>query len=396
MLTLSTGSATLSFIANKVASDPAGMSVISGDQQIALAGTTLPAPILIAVADRFGNPVLGQTASFMVTSGGGDVGPTATADAAGAITVPSWKLGRTALPQLVRAAVGDATLDVSATVKTDYHIDIRFFGPEPTEAQRALFTNAAARLSAIVIGDLPNVTLTDFDVARACGVFDLPTLNETVDDVVIYASVQNIDGGKNSGRSRAMRIQECGVRTLTTVGVMEFDAADIDRLAANGTLQDVITHEMLHVLGIGTLWSDRRLLQAEGTAGVTYLGRGGAGGCFDSGGASVCGSGVPVENNGVPGTTDAHWRETTFQSELMTGYVNAGAIPLSAITVGSLQDMGYIVNMLAADPFRVPPPVHRRTQFPAMAGGKAPAEPGVLISPTGVVTRSGGLGIPRR
>jgi hypothetical protein len=57
---------------------------------------------------------------------------------------------------------------------------------------------------------------------------------------------------------------------------MQFDAADIERLTANGTLQDIITHEMLHVLGVGTLWSDRRLLQSEGTSSVTYLGRGGA------------------------------------------------------------------------------------------------------------------------
>ncbi len=389
VLTLTAGLATLSFIANKVASDPAAMTVISGDQQSALAGSALAAPILIAVTDRFGNTVLGQTASFTVASGGGDVGATADADAAGAITVPSWRLGRTALPQVVHVAVGNVTLDVSATVQTDYHIDIRFFGPGLTEAQQTLFTNAAARLSAIVTGDLADVTLTDFDTARACGMFGLPTLNEVVDDVVIYASVQNIDGaGKILAEAGPCGFRNAASGFLTTVGVMEFDAADIERLAANGTLQDVITHEMLHVLGIGTLWSDRRLLQAEGTSAVTYLGRGGAGGCFDSGGASVCGSGVPVENNGVPGTTDAHWRETTFQSELMTGYVNLGGMPLSAITVGSLQDMGYAVNMLAADPFHVPIAGASANTIPADVGGweKRPPSPGVLISPSGVVT----------
>ena len=355
VLTLTVGSATLSFIANKVASDPAAMSIISGDQQTGLAGATLAAPILIGVTDRFGNTVLGQTVSFTVTKGGGDVGATATADASGTITVPSWRLGRTALPQVVHAAVGDAMLDVSATVQTAYHIDVRFFGPTLSEAQQAVFTNAAARLSAVVIGDLPDVTLKGFDAIRACGFRELPTLDEVVDDVVIFASVQNIDGGGNILAAAG----PCGFRNaasgfLTTVGVMEFDAADVEGLVANGTLQDVITHEMLHVLGIGTLWSDRELLQDEGTTTVTYLGRGGAGGCFDSGGAPVCGAGVPVENHGGPGTADSHWRESTFQTELMTGYVNTGGMPLSAITVGSLQDMGYIVNMLAADPFQVP------------------------------------------
>jgi hypothetical protein len=61
-----------------------------------------------------------------------------------------------------------------------------------------------------------------------------------------------------------------------------------------------------------------------------------------------------VENNGVPGTADAHWRESTFGNELMTGYVNLNGMPLSAITVGSLADLGYEVNPLAADPYRVP------------------------------------------
>jgi hypothetical protein len=389
VLTLTSGSATLSFIANKVASDPASIVAISGDLQSALAGAPLASPILLSVADRFGNSVLGQTASFTVTGGGGEVAAiTATADATGTITVPSWRLGRTALPQVVHVAVADAALDLTTSVQTDFHIDIRFFGPSMTEAQEALFTNAAARLSAIIIGDLPDVTLRDFDVAQACGLPGLPTLNETVDDVVIYASVQDIDG---AGRILA-EAGPCGFRNfgsghLTSVGVMAFDAADIERIGANGTLQDVITHEMLHVLGIGTLWSVRNLLQSPGTPNVTYLGRGGAGGCFDSGGAPVCGAGVPVENNGVPGTADAHWRESTFQSELMTGYVNLGGMPLSSITVGSLQDMGYTVNMLAADPFHVPLAGASTTIIPGEGGWeRRPPSDGVLISPTGVVT----------
>jgi leishmanolysin len=388
VLTLTAGTGTLSFIANKLAGDPAALAPISGDQQSGFAGAPLAAPIVVEVFDRFGNPVQGQTASFTVTSGGGQVGATAITDAAGAITVPSWTLGRTALPQTVHVTVGSATLDLSAMVQTDYHIDVRFFGPGMTVAEQTLFINAAARLSAIITGDVPDVTLNSFNVSAACGIQGLPMLDGKVDDVVIYASVQNIDG---AGRILASA-GPCGFRNgaagfLPTVGVMEFDAADMDRLAANGTLQDVITHEMLHVLGIGTLWSDRGLLQAEGTSSVTYLGRGGAGGCFDSGGASVCGSGVPVENNGVPGTADAHWRETTFQSELMTGYVNVGAMPLSAITVGSLQDMGYVVNMLAADPFHVPLPGASGNTIPGDGEWeRRPPSPGVLISPTGVVT----------
>jgi len=35
----------------------------------------------------------------------------------------------------------------------------------------------------------------------------------------------------------------------------------------------------------------------------------------------------------------------------MTGYVNAGSMPLSQLTVRSLADLGYTVSAAAADPF---------------------------------------------
>jgi hypothetical protein len=39
----------------------------------------------------------------------------------------------------------------------------------------------------------------------------------------------------------------------------------------------------------------------------------------------------------------------------MTGYVNgATSMPLSAMTISSLADLGYAVNLLAADPYTVP------------------------------------------
>ena len=63
---------------------------------------------------------------------------------------------------------------------------------------------------------------------------------------------------------------------------------------------------------------------------------------------------VPVENGGGPGTRDAHLRESVFTNELMTGYVGPGRdLPLSRITIASLADLGYQVNVGAADPFRV-------------------------------------------
>ena len=187
---------------------------------------------------------------------------------------------------------------------------------------------------------------------------------------MIYASVQPIDStGRILAEAGPCTYRPDAQGNLTAVGVMLFDSADLANMTAQGTLQDVITHEMLHVVGIGTLWDTKHLLVGAGTSAVSYFGAQGVAGCVNDGGSTTCAQSVPVENNGVPGTTDSHWRETTFGSELMTGYVNYGGMPLSGITVGSLADMGYVVNPLAADPYRVPVSGASQNRVPAPASG---------------------------
>jgi hypothetical protein len=63
---------------------------------------------------------------------------------------------------------------------------------------------------------------------------------------------------------------------------------------------------------------------------------------------------VPVEGDGGPGTALAHWHETTFKNELMTGFLSGQAQPLSAMTVNSLIDLGYQVNKNSAETFTMP------------------------------------------
>ena len=63
---------------------------------------------------------------------------------------------------------------------------------------------------------------------------------------------------------------------------------------------------------------------------------------------------VPVENTGGQGTQDSHWRDTVFGNEQMTGFVGDAGNPLSRMTVASLQDMGYQVNLNAAEPYQLP------------------------------------------
>jgi len=63
---------------------------------------------------------------------------------------------------------------------------------------------------------------------------------------------------------------------------------------------------------------------------------------------------VPVENTGASGTTDGHWRETVFRNELMSGFIAAPGNPLSRLTAASLGDLGYQVDMGAAEAYVLP------------------------------------------
>ena len=133
---------------------------------------------------------------------------------------------------------------------------------------------------------------------------------------------------------------------------MSFDSADLAKMEADGTLVDVITHEMGHVIGIGTIWEHKGVLVGAGTVNPRFTGTNAKKeyGILKGTGPTP----VPVENGGGAGTRDSHWRESVFKNELMSGFIAAPNNPLSKVTVASLQDLGYQVDMSAAEAFTLP------------------------------------------
>ena len=140
---------------------------------------------------------------------------------------------------------------------------------------------------------------------------------------------------------------------LPATGVMSFDTADLARMEADGSLLHVITHEMGHVLGIGTVWKYHGYLQGEGSINPTFVGPKAMQEYGTLTGENISKS-IPVANTGGTGTRDAHWREDVFGNELMTGFLDRGMNPLSRMTIASLEDIGYEVNYNAADAFILP------------------------------------------
>jgi Bacterial Ig-like domain (group 2)/Leishmanolysin len=342
-----------------------GISAAAGNGQSAPAGSPVPIPPSVQVLDAQLQPMAGVTVSFQVTGGGGSVsGGETTTNASGIATVGSWTIGSGGINTMTATAAGPS-LDgnpVTFVATTDaaggYNIQIRYLGV-PSSDQLLAFARAEIRWESLVTGDLANVPIAI--PSGKCG-SNAPEVDETIDDLVIFATLQPIDGpGATLGAAGPCFIRNIGEQTI--IGRMFFDVADLELIETNDLLDEVILHEMMHVLGFGTLWEEQGLLADKSQTtpptppGVDphFTGAQAIGEFDDAGGDTYTGGKVPVENEGGAGTADSHWRETVFGSELMTGFVDLGTNPLSRISIASLADMGYVVDLAEADPYSLGP-----------------------------------------
>ncbi|MEP7380700.1 MAG: leishmanolysin-related zinc metalloendopeptidase [Gemmatimonadota bacterium] len=261
-----------------------------------------------------------------------------------------WRLGALTSTQTVRATIGAFAVAVVAHARSDFTIEVRFPGSEPSPEFQAAFRHAADRIRTAVVGDLPDVTVQSLNVS-SCGGGAGGTLSETIDDIIIFASVAPIDGiGKVLARAGPCFVRNTTLQSL--VGTMQFDDADALTLLNTGRFEAVVLHEMLHIVGIGSLWRFKNLVDSLGTTEPRYIGAIGVARCALIGFGTQCAPGVPVENTGGSGTAGVHWRESTFDRELMTGFTESTPdMPFSVLSVGSLADHGYEVNEKAADRF---------------------------------------------
>lgn len=234
-----------------------------------------------------------------------------------------------------------------------YNITITFKGTWTTAFQN-IFIGAANRISAIVVGDIP----------------DVRTRSGIVDDITISAELKAIDGvGGILGQAGPTSLRS--VSYLPATAMMQFDSADAQQYLNAGLFDEIVTHEMLHSIGFGTIWANLGL-----TRGPSFIGANAVGVynkmvdnyAASHGGSTTLANGtvltrgaVPLETTGGPGTAGAHWSEVLFDTELMTGYLDvptpataAVPDPLSALTVASLKDLGYVVSAIPPiDPYKL-------------------------------------------
>ena len=159
-----------------------------------------------------------------------------------------------------------------------------------------------------------------------------------VDDLYVTAEVKTIDGaGGILGQAGPSSVWTAS--QLTAAGQMQFDVADALDYLGQGLWDDIVTHEMMHVLGFGTLWNYGN--DADLVTGFQYTGAAAVDAYELATGETH--SYIPVENTGGSGTAGSHWDEEALGNELMTGYIN-NTNYLSEFSVMSLADLGYMVS----------------------------------------------------
>lgn len=232
------------------------------------------------------------------------------------------------LKPIARNLLAAGALCVSAAgTHASLVINLNFSGL--TAVQQSYFAAAKSFWESEITGYQAGISLTGFTIAA---------VGATIDGV----------GGILGGAGPTNGVSQGGF-FLTTAGSMEFDTADIDSMIAGGSFTDVIKHEMAHVIGFGTLWTNNGVY-ADGTGRYTgahalaaYRAE------FNEPTATF----VPVELGGGPGTANGHWNEVDggaggatdrFTNELMSGWLNSPTY-VSRTTIASFQDIGYTVNL---------------------------------------------------
>ena len=218
--------------------------------------------------------------------------------------------------------------------KGDFDIELVLLD-EFTESEKSVLQYVARRWMAVITEDLPDYEFGEGWSGR-CGSQSIEiSAGDRIDDLRIYVKKERLSVG-TLGFGGPMVVREA--THLPVLGCMGLDLSHANLLITG-------LHETGHVLGVGSLWTELGYFQNPSDGDQHFNGPLAIAAFDAAGGRSYTGPKVPVEGG--------HWRGGVFGDELMTP---TGTGALSAITVQSLADLGYGVDITQADPYTLPTP----------------------------------------
>ncbi|GAB5037259.1 pkd domain containing protein [Nannochloropsis oceanica] len=212
-------------------------------------------------------------------------------------------------------------------------------------------SSAQARWQRIITAEAEDINL-GASVDLTAGRFPSFSYSGPVDDIIIFYALTTLPPlVLGSAGPTYLR----GDNAQPIAGTMRFS---IDYFNDGDITEDVILHEMAHVLGFGTTWRSKGCLSKEcdenTPAPVTYTC---ANGLAQYAMIETCTTLFPdltIETStGRPGSDCGHWAEAFYKTELMTPTTAASleSSLLSRFTIGAMADIWGSVNYAEADTF---------------------------------------------
>jgi hypothetical protein len=258
-------------------------------------------------------------------------------------------------PITVRASGGgettqrEFTIRISADDLSRWHLTRMDL--EPVSASIEPTVQAAiARWEAIINGDLHIDTIpVGFYQPGDCGGWGRAAEGAFIDDFFLITNIRALPG------TVLGQATVCGVRyddETSVIGILTLNSTQLASLEAKQA-ENVTFHEIGHTLGFGVLWgefvADNHCVSLEQIGQPEFLGPLAVKAWQDTGRPGN----PPIEDTGGGGTVCSHWKKSIFKTELMTGFIEPAGVTqqVSAITIASMADLGFKVNMARADPF---------------------------------------------
>lgn len=248
-----------------------------------------------------------------------------------------------------------------------FNIELVFID-EFTDAHEDLMQQAARRWETIITQGLPDVDFStnEFVVLNDDGRVRT-SVNDIVDDLRIFIVKADLEEGV-LGQAGPVFVRSGNPTGLPALGQIWINPYWIAQFSAHEPLyreerwvHDLMLHETAHALGFGSSW--RQLGLVHELTGDTYFSGEHAIEAFNAaGGEGYSRNKVPVESGhlGASCAAGLHWNPYVFRgfdrefgAELMEPSI-AKEHALSAITVQSIADLGYVVDVSRADPYRLP------------------------------------------
>ena len=225
-----------------------------------------------------------------------------------------------------------------------------YFDPGFTAEEEAAVRRAAVRWMEAVTGDLPDVPVQGLMADYCYGESPNLRLVGVIDDVMIRMRMV----ARQSGNVATART--CGVREASGqafLGESWFTLWYVRNLGIDGLFESAL-HEIGHVLGFGywiyssrpKAWKD---LFQDGDGDGHFAGPLAVAAFDAAGGEAYVGGKVPLEDQ-IP-VLNIHWRKRVIPGDIMAP---GGGSLLTAITIQTLADLGYEVDVTKADPYTLP------------------------------------------